>query len=115
MSTLNDIKRVLPEPSDKIADYAAEVDRLKALKLLLESEGGQELLIALRANASRALTQLVIAARADNPDMNRVLALVFDYAANMDLAMGFSDVGWYEQVDKQLEELVSQQLRSSRE
>lgn len=111
MSTLSEIKEALPNPPEKVVALSAELDRVQDLKILLQSDGGKQLVVTLRSNAARALTQLVEAARAPEPSMQRMLSLVFDYAANLDLIATLSDSTLFDEIDKQLEDSVREALK----
>lgn len=105
--TLNEIKSALPDlKSEKVEDYANELDRILAIKRVFQSEDGKEVLNVLKDNCSIALRKAVISAR--KGDKDTLLALILDYAANIDLISQVKDISMEKQLREDLDEAVKE-------
>lgn len=105
--TLKDIKTSIPTmpESEKVEVLADELDRILAIKRLFNSRDGQELLEELKAGCASSLVKLVQTART-NPDLSLLLALIFDYAAKIDLLSTVQDIGSEKEIRDQLDAAV---------
>lgn len=106
--TRNDIKKALPDlESEKVDVLSDELDRVLAIKTVLKSDGGKELINVLRANCFITLRKLIIESR-DKPSLESLLGLIAAYAANMDLLSELQDVSMEEELRAQLDEAVKE-------
>lgn len=105
--TLREITKSLPEMeiSEKVEILSNELDRILAIKNLFKSEGGVELVNVLRNNCFIALRKLIATAKSE-PDLQTLLAQVFNYSANIDLLSAMQDISMEEEIRSQLDEAV---------
>ncbi len=109
--TYNEIKDSIPEiDSEKVKDYANELDRIVGLKILFNSDGGKELIKGLRDNCSILLGKLVLSAR-NEPTLSNLLSIIFEYAANIDILSRFQDISTEQEVRDLLDEIVKEEIK----
>lgn len=112
--TIKDIKKSLPgietsPGAEKVEVLADELDRILAIKRLFKSEGGEDLLNVLKGNCAKSLLKLIQVAR-EKPELNLLLSIIFDYAANMDLLATVQDIGIEDELRIQLDEAVKEAM-----
>jgi len=99
--TIEDIKKAIPETTETIEMLAVELDRIKNLKTILTSEGGKELINALRSSAANALRRLLTCAK-EKPDINSLLTIIFEYGAFIEVLSLLRGVEMEKEIDDQL-------------
>lgn len=105
--TFKDIKEAIPDlNSEKVEVIADELDKVLALKRLWSSKDGKQLLTILKNNCSTALNKAVMSAKAGDKDS--LIAIVLDYAANMDLLASIKDISLEKELREQLDEAVKE-------
>jgi hypothetical protein len=59
MTTINDIKAVIKEPSERLEGMARTVDDMQAMEVLANSEGGKVLIKEQELNQERCINMLI--------------------------------------------------------
>lgn len=109
--TINEIKKAIPDiESEKVEAYADELDRVLALKALVDTPGGKEILKIVKNNCFIALRKLIKQAK-ENPTIDQLLATIMDYSANISLIAELQDINTEEELRRQLDEAVKEAYR----
>lgn len=108
--TYKEIKAALPNlESEKVRDISDELDRILRIKMLVQSEGGIELVKSIRSNCAVALRKSIISAK--NGDEELLIANVLEYSANVDLLSTLQDISIEEELRQQLDDAVIEASR----
>lgn len=104
--TITEIEEALPDlDSNKVREISDALDKVLAIKDFWSSKGGKELTVFLRNKCATSLRNLVQTAK-EKPDLNVLLAIIFDYSASMDLLCTIGDISLEEELRQQLDEAV---------
>lgn len=103
------MKKELSPKKQKIKDVSDALENILTLKRIWTSKDGKTLQIVLKNNCVQSLKKLVTSAR-EKPDLNTLLAIIFDYSANLDLLMTLGDLSLEEELRNQLDEAITEAI-----
>lgn len=109
--TITEINKALPNlKSEKVSDYANELDRVLALKRIFESEDGKELINELRETIVSTISKLTKVYK--TADLSTMMGLCAVLDGNFNMLMKMKDISLEDEIRKDLDLAV---LEASRE